>query len=240
VSVYHPSFWRRHFFGQFIPALEHLISTLESRLLPNFQDSDIGYEADAVVDEVWQQYMSLPATGDEDPSNFAEAAREAGLDHYTIVTGIRQGIINMFAAGLYHAYEQQFLFFHREELLPYEQQHDHTQLKVSIARKLLSDRGIEITSFQTWPLIEELRLVSNTVKHAEGESANQLRLIRPDIFEDPALKEFAFEGPTQLTRRIRLPMVGEDLFVQMNDLLRYRDALIQFWRDLSDSLEKSN
>lgn len=144
----------------------------------------------------------------------------------------------MFAAGLYHAYEQQFLFFHREELLPYEQQHDKALLKISKAKELLSKRGIDVSSFPSWSSIDELRLVANTVKHAEGDSADQLRQIRPDLFQDPQLKDLGFGGEYSLARPIYLPMVGEDLFVQVTDLVRYRDALTQFWKDLSESLAK--
>jgi hypothetical protein len=236
VPVYHPTYWRHYFSGQFVPALEHLIDALESRLLPNFPKVDIKNEADAVVDEEWKRFMSMPATGDEDPANFADAAHEAGLNYYMIVTGIRQGIINMFAAGLYHAYEQQLLFFHREELLPYGQQHDKAQLKISRANELLSDRGIELSSFESWAVVEELRLVSNTVKHAEGDSAEQLRRRRPDLFKDPQLKDHGFEGLSQSASSIYLPMVGEDLFVQVDDLTKYRDALVQFWTELGDAL----
>jgi hypothetical protein len=239
VPVYHPNYWRRYFSGQFVPAIEHLIDTLESRLLPNFQKTDINNEAEAVADEAWEQFMSMPATGDEDPADFAEAAHEAGLNHYMIVTGIRQGIINMFATGLYHAFEQQLLFFHREELLPYEQQHDKTQIKISRAKELLSDRGIELSSFESWLAIDELRLVANTVKHAEGDSADQLRKRRPDLFEDPQLTGLGSTSLSQSACQVYLPMVGEDLFVQVDDLTKYRDALVQFWHELGNSLNQT-
>lgn len=234
--VYHPNYWRRYFERQFVPALQHLIDSLERRLLPNFKETDINNEAEAVANEAWESFMSMSASGDEDPANFAEAAQEAGLDHYLIVTGIRQGVINMFAAGLYHAFEQQLLYFHREELLPNGQQHDKGRLKVSIAREMLAARGVELTSFKSWPLVDELRLVANTVKHAEGDSADQLRGRRPDLFEDPRLKKSGLKGLSPSSRPIYLPMVGEDLFVDVGDLTRYRDALVQFWRELGVAL----
>ena len=205
-------------------------------MLPNFQKVDINNEAEAVVDEAWKRFMSMSATGDEDPADFADAAHEAGLNYYMIVTGIRQGIINMFAAGLYHAYEQQLLFFHREELLPYEQQHDKSKLKISRAMELLSNRGIESSSFKSWPVVDELRLVANTVKHAEGDAAEQLRKRRPDLFKAPQLKDNELGDFTQSGHPIYLPMVGEDLFVQVDDLKKYRDALVQFWNELGDLL----
>jgi hypothetical protein len=234
--VYHPRHWQRHFRSQFVPALNHLVDVLERRLLPTFKESDISNEAEAAADQVWDVLMSMPATGDEDPSDFVEAAQEAGLDHFLLVTGIRQGVINMFAAGLYHAFEQQLLYFHREELLPYGHQHDKTQLKVGKVMERLGARGIALTSFRSWALVEELRLLANAVKHAEGESAEQLRHIRPDLFEDPRLKQLGVDVSPPVNRPIYLPMIGDDIFVAVDDLLRYREALIEFWRELGDAL----
>jgi hypothetical protein len=37
-----------------------------------------------------------------------------------------------------------------------------------------------------WARIDELRLVANSVKHAEGPSAQQLRELRADLFQNPA------------------------------------------------------
>lgn len=234
--VYHARYWRRHFQGQFVPALNHLVDVLERRLLPTLKKTDIENEAQAAADEAWEGFMSMPATGDEDPSDFADAAQEAGLDHFLLLTGIRQGVVNMFAAGLYHAFEQQLLYFHREELVDYGHQHDPAQLKLSKVKERLDARGIALTAFQSWPLVEELRLLANTVKHAEGASAEELRRLRPDLFQDPSLKGLGLDVASPVDRPIYLPLVGEDLFVSVDDLLRYRDALIDFWRELGEAL----
>ena len=47
---------------------------------------------------------------------------------------------------------------------------------------------VDLTQFPSWPVIEELRLVANTAKHAEGQSADQLRRIRPEIFHSPIIR----------------------------------------------------
>jgi hypothetical protein len=156
-----------------------------------------------------------------------------------VVIGIRQGIINMFAAGLHHAFEQQFLFFHKEELVPYDLQHDKSQLKIAKAKVALADRNIDIASFESWDTLNELRLVANTVKHAEGDSSEKLRRIRPDLFEDPQIKKFSLEGWPRTSSPIYLPMVGEDLFVTVDDLNQYRDAIVGFWRELADALSEN-
>ena len=234
--VHDPRYWQRHFQSQFVPALNLLVEVLERRLLPTFRESDINHEAEAVADEAWESFMSMPGTGEEDLSNFAELAQEAALEHYLLVTGIRQGVVNMFAAGLYHAFEQQLLYFHREELLPYSHQHDAAQLKVSKVKEQLAERGIGLASFRAWGLVEELRLLANAVKHAEGESAAQLRLARPDLFEEPRLQGLGLDVTPEISRPIYLPMIGDDIFVTVDDLMRYRDALIEFWRELGDAL----
>lgn len=180
--------------------------------------------------------MSMPATGDEEPADFSDAARDAGVAHYSMVTGIKQGVINMFAAGLFHAYEQQLFFFYREELLGNEEKDSKTQLNMERVKKLLLDKGIQITDFESWPVVQELRLVANTAKHAEGGSADQLRKVRPDLFEDPRRKEFGFQNWQSSTRTIYLPMMGEDLYVQLQDLFKYRTALVRFWIELGDVL----
>ncbi len=70
--------------------------------------------------------MSAPATGDEDPADFAEAAEQAGVSHYLLLDGIRQGMLNLFAAALYHSFEQQVMRFHRKQVLHPGEENDLT------------------------------------------------------------------------------------------------------------------
>jgi hypothetical protein len=49
--------------------------------------------------------------------------------------------------------------------------------------------GIDLASLAAWAKIDELRSVANSVKHAEGGSARQLRQVRPDLFQSPAFAE---------------------------------------------------
>ena len=49
---------------------------------------------------------------------------------------------------------------------------------------MISTVGISIEEFRSWNDLEELRLVCNAVKHAEGGSAKALEKIRPDLFSN--------------------------------------------------------
>jgi hypothetical protein len=47
---------------------------------------------------------------------------------------------------------------------------------------------IDLTQFGSWDVIQEMRLLANATKHGEGGSAEELRKIRPELFQHPALR----------------------------------------------------
>jgi hypothetical protein len=76
-------------------------------VLPAF--GDINARAGEVGDEVFHNVMSQPASGDDDidPASVAEAATDYSYDWWTMMTSLRQSMLNLAAAGLYHLLEQQ-------------------------------------------------------------------------------------------------------------------------------------
>lgn len=229
-------FWKSYFNQVFKPQLQGIVDTLEDRLLPTFQKIDS--EAENISNKVWQDMMSRPGTGDEDPADFAETAQDAGLSHYMLMVGIRQGILNMFSSVLYHTFEQQVLLFHRRELLSPLEENNVRLFTLYSMRERLQSEGIDITSFASWSDIDELRLVSNTVKHADGTSARKLNKRRPDLFANPILKE---KGPRLSfdTVHVFQPMVGEDVYVQVRDIKSYLKATLEFWDNLLTALGRT-
>jgi hypothetical protein len=135
--------------------------------------------ADSVADAVFKRLGSRPATDDSgDMEQEAEWAHEVGQAYYEAMTGLRRATINLLAAGLYHLVEQQLskLAFDRKfqdiymdarnaslgpkaELLPWYKKHF----------------GVDLRDFPQWETIDQLRLVANAVKHADGSSARELR-----------------------------------------------------------------
>lgn len=229
-------YWETYLGEFFRPQLSGIIDTLEDRLLPAFET--VSQEADDIADRKWQELMRRPVSGDEDPGDFADTARDAGGSHYMLMTGLRQGLINMFAAGLYHTLEQQALLFHRQELLTPSERDDEKLFDIRIFEKRLEGESIIVRAFPSWPVVDELRLVSNTVKHADGTSARKLHKLRTDLFDNPVLGDmglaFADSKPY-----VFQPMIGEDLYVQVKDLHRYRDACLEFWNELLNALSQS-
>jgi hypothetical protein len=229
-------FWTRVFKREFSPQLSAIVEALEKRMLPAF--GGIEEEAEAVSQEAWEAFMSAPATGDEDPADFAEAAEQAGVSHYLLLDGIRQGMLNLFAAALYHAFEQQVMLFHRKQVLHPGEENDPNFFKMNEFQKRLRAYGIDITTFSSWPRVDELRLVANTVKHAEGDSAQKLHSLRPDLFEHPQSQKFLALA-TRGAPRVFQPLVGEDLYVSLKDIHDYRNALLEFWKELSVAMRRT-
>lgn len=226
-------FWAGHFKRAFVPHLRRLVDTLESRLLPVFEN--LAEEASKVEAETYEELGRSLADPDLDPSVPAELAHDAGLDHYAGMQAVRQTLLNSFATLLYHAWEQQVLEFHSREVLDPRNERDPVLWTIRVFRERLSDHGIRIESFASWPTIDELRLVANTAKHAEGSSAAQLKKTRPSIFENPALEGLPFGGG-YIAPRVYAPMSGEDLFVRVTDLRRYSKATVMFWEELGDAV----
>ncbi len=176
----------------FIPLIDAFADCLKKRVLPSFEN--LSSEADEVENEAWNQLSSF-APEDSDPSDFVESAFNAGLEFYQTMTELAQGMRNLFAVGLYHLFEQQFLRFHRGELLDFGEQDDPNLFKTSEAVKRLAGHGIHIDEFGSWAKVKELKTLANAVKHADGGACDELKRVRPDLFSHPEGREL---GPYSL------------------------------------------
>ena len=230
--LFNGGFWAGYFRREFSPQLRAMLEALEKRLLPGF--AGIEQEAERVTEEAWDAFMETPATGDEDPSEFAEAAQEAGASHYLLLDGIRQGMVNLFAAAIYHTFEQQIVLFLRKEILHPREQSDSELFGIREFQNRLSAQGLDVTGLPSWKKVDELRLVANTVKHAEGKSARDLHKARPDLFEHPQFAGLQFSSAA----RVFQPLVGEDLYVSLSDVRQYCEATVQFWSEFAEALQR--
>jgi hypothetical protein len=226
--------WNHVFERDFLPQLRGLVEVLETRLLPAFNDIDS--ESQHFADQLWSEAIQMPASGDDDRMDqIAEAVRDAGVDHYMLLDGLRQGSVNLFAASIHHAFEQQLLMFLRRELLEPFERNNSKLFAIGVVRARLQTYGIDLYQFCMWPEIDELRLVANVVKHADGESAKRLHQLRPDYFRQsgfPGLGEWELRWDPHVFQ----PLIGRDLYVQSKDVRLYLNSLIEFWRQFAAAL----
>ena len=103
--------------------------------------------------------------------------------------------------------------------------------KINILNEL-ADEEIYIKDIPSWEKIYgELRLIANTVKHAEGNSAGKLKNKRPEIFIYSAFRNHPIYE--NYKPKVDLPLGGEDIYPTVEDLELYRQAIVSFWQEFA-------
>jgi hypothetical protein len=192
-------------------------------VLPTF--SALSERANEIVNAEFNRLGSQPAgeASDGDMSAEAEKAQEAGQAFYNTMFALRQTTLNLFATGLFHLLEQQLADLCRDGTFHKPPPRD---TKLSIVAKWYQDHfDLNLKSLSAWPMIEQLQLIANSVKHGEGDSAKKLRARRPDLFRDPSRRALSSDVQEMLTpTSLRRPMAGEDLFVTERAFAEYAEA----------------
>lgn len=231
--MHNHEFWGRHFRRVFIPHLRRLLEVLEVRFLPTL--GTIGDEASALQEKTYRELCEMPGDGDGDLSEFAEAAHDLALEFYSGMASVQQAVLNAYAPILYHTWEQQLLTFHRREILHPLEENDKRFMRWDVLIERLERCGLVLEALPSWGTIDELRLVANAVKHADGTSADALRARFPRYFDDPSL----VEGITLrigTKPRVYLPLSGDDIYLRLENLRRFVGALVDFWSEFEAAL----
>jgi len=202
-----------------IPDFQAFSECLERRILPTF--SMIDDEASRVADETHER-LGMVATEYTDPGDVADHARDAGLRYFETMKGVEQAVVNLFTAACYHLFEQQLLLIYRQEWRGFGRTDQGKPVGLQDVRGGFSDEGIDLDRLEAWDTIDELRLVANVVKHAEGRSADELRQRNPRLFihSDPLLDKMLGER-RRPGRWLYQPLIGEDFYVGIDDYHRY-------------------
>lgn len=245
-------YWRRVFTTTYLSEIDALQVGVIHRMIPSFDGLEA--EADAAAKAEYERLGRYGGDGyGLDPGDAAQMAYDEGLAFYERMTSVRQGLLNLSTAGLYHLYEQQAAHFLRRELITVHEEHDAAfmarLLKPRESDRLFADRlhkaGIGLKDFSTFAPLEELRLVSNVVKHGAGQSAESLYTLRPDLFSRPVIRGLGgplFPALSKTTgsrsRHVRVdrPMMGHDLYITVEEYVRYTQFVKDFWCKLASSM----
>jgi hypothetical protein len=221
-------FWAHSVKELYVPAVQFFCKALSDRLLPPF--SNLAEEADKFADEEFKRLGALPAFCESDGGDLAERAQDNAVVWYSSMAAVRQSVINLYAVGLRHLFEQQLFDLIRHVPLATRGRADYKK-----DLKALRENGVDFQRFKSWPILEELRLVCNAVKHAEGSATTQLKSKRPDLFIDPIMKGLPlFDRPGAVIQ----PLAGEDMYLREADIEKYAAAIEGFWDEVSQSLER--
>lgn len=230
-----PRYWSNYFKQVFCKQITTFTDSIASRVLPTFDQ--IESEAEAAAEKEWERLGSLYSE-DSDMGDDAERAQEAGIDYYQSLEAVRQSLVNISATALYHMFEQQILLFHRKQVLYPEEENNIKLINMEEFEKRLNTFGIYVEKLSTWPKVEELKLVANAVKHAKGPSAHKLHSLRPDLFSHPSiLKDLLFDWVNSKPD-VYMPLAGKDIYLTIDDLRAYSEALVSFWSEFANVIIK--
>ncbi|PZE20063.1 hypothetical protein [Paenibacillus xerothermodurans] len=173
----------------------------------------------------------------DDPSDFAELAWEAGIEHLQMMALMRYNTKLMTISTLYQFWEQQIRKFLYEELTrhpninPLKGQlfKDFCARGFGDIRQVFEKCGVDIKGFDAYAKLNELRLLANLIKHGPGDSEDQLRKLRPDFFQDDA---------SDIDRMVFYRTTLNEIVLEIDDeeLGIYGESLIEFWEDIPQEM----
>ena len=221
-------FWAHSVKSLYVPTIRYFSKALSDRLLPVF--NNLAEEAGRFEHEEYQRLGALPAFYESDGSELAERAHDNAVFWYSSMAAVKQSVINLYAVGLRHLFEQQLFDLVRHVPLASKDDADYKK-----DLEALCKNGVDVERFGSWQMLEELRLICNAVKHAEGSGTSQLRSLRPDLFVYPTMA-----GLSLFSRSVSVlqPLAGEDIYLREADIEKYALAIENFWDEVSQRLEQ--
>lgn len=203
------------------------------KIEPVFADAEI--EAEAYTQQLWDNAMSTSCYGEDcepDFSSIAEACQEAGVERYEILSLMRYRNLGMWLSCMCQVWEQQIIRFVKREvendgLIEFTKEVDFNE-----AKECFKFHNYDIESMKCWEKIKELRLLVNVIKHAEGNSADRLRKIRPDYFEWD--KRMGYDDDKLKFHKTTL--LEETLNITNEDFDSYYNILVSFWDELPERM----
>lgn len=224
--------------GVFVPQVQQFDKLFIETVFPPLADPEL--PAGKVSESYWTERMSEPCGPDgpdEDPADIADSAFGKSLEFYETMTAMHYTVLNLFTAGLFHLFEQQL-----GTLLTGEggkrPEHPVTALR-ELAKSEHSLR-IDVTAAPSWPLLEELQLVANVIKHAEGKSADKLRDLNNNYFMLPAVRGTELAQHFRGDRLAGEPLTGEGIYVTKEQYGAFVNAVIDFWHWLPRALDSGS
>jgi hypothetical protein len=200
-------------------------------IMPAF--GNLEERADKLGAEEYERLGSQPADEDwdGDMSSLAEAAEDKAIAFYETMIALRQAVLNLFAVGLFHILEQQLADLCRDGAFTVPPPQD---TKISAVADWYEQHFLlDLRSLSTWPTIDELRLVANATKHAEGSAARQLRAKRPELFQNPIIRD-KYPRLEDVSWPITRPLAGEDFYVTIEIMNEYNQAATTFVSDIAE------
>ncbi|BDB27303.1 hypothetical protein CTP10_R47080 [Cupriavidus sp. P-10] len=210
------------------------VEQARTRLLSQF--GDLEGEAKA-AEQAWLDKHDRHFDPDRhDPADFLEAAHDAGIAFYQLLSDMKERTRLSVVAGMFHEWEKQL-----RDWLVKEIKHWHSGELVaskvwsadfSQIIDLLEGFGWQLRTADFYRKLDACRLVVNVYKHGTGKALQELRRDHPEYLTGPfsGLKldwEPAIRDHTYLT-------VSDEQFQE------FSDAVVEFWTRIPERIFKTD
>ncbi len=197
------------------------VAQVKKRLFSQFVDLET--EAETHSNEVYENLGQRYAE-DDDGGWCAEAAHDAGIDHYLMLSALHQQIILGAVAGMYHQWDKEL-----REFIIREMRHTCTKESIELIWKedigavyaFLEEFGWQCKTMAFFPDLDACRLIVNIYKHGNGKSLNDLSKKYPQYLTGYKLKEKNSPFPEYLNHEMRT--ITEEQFEQLSR------SILAFW-----------
>nr|WP_259548270.1 hypothetical protein [Heyndrickxia oleronia] len=200
-----------------------MVAEYYNRTIPSF--GDIEKEATDYADSI---YNNFPADENTDPDAVADFAYDEGIQLYEFLNTMKKNHLLMTISMLCQVWEQQLIKFSLTEMRHFLHIKNNS-LSFGDAKKIFELHGVAYEDTESWEKIREMRLLVNTIKHGDGESARKLRKIRPDYFELDIIK-----GTDTLELAGAVLLDSYSLMVEEQDFRSYVEATETFWDEMPE------
>ncbi len=197
------------------------------KLFINF--ANIEAEAEKFTNEYYDKSGSIPGDGSIDMADIAEISLKNGIIFYSELSLVKYEFTAISISSIYHLWEQQTRKFLFDEL-----SHDHNISFTEFCSRGMHDfkeyftfHNVNIELLHSWELLDELRLLSNVIKHGDGDSAKKLFKRNKNL-----LKQGEFKIGPKLT--LDTTLLEETLNLNQDLFNKYADNIVDFWDELPE------
>ena len=218
---------------RYIDSLTLIKQMFLERIYPIFANAE--KEAIEYQNRLWKDITENLCEKDDciDPSDYVDFVQEKAFEQYEILALMRYRNIGMWIECLCQVWEQQLYSFIIHEAQQDGIEYEPSDMKkgFTFSKEVFDWHQQSFEEMEAWGKIKELRLLVNVLKHAEGNSEQKLRVLRPDYFT----KEI--DGVQyDLIARYHTTLIEPTLMITKQDFIDYYDTLVKFWKDLPERM----
>lgn len=196
------------------------------RLFPNF--GNIEKEADEFTNDYYEELRGSSFDDSGDTSDLAEKAFDEGITYYSELRSVKYAFTAIAISSLYHIWEQQARrFLYKEMSHTYKIEFTDFCPQMRDIKLHFQFHNFDLEKLSYWGKLDELRLLSNVIKHGDGSSAKQLYEKNKDLFRQSIFK--FNDRPT-----LDSTLLEESLILSQNLFNEYVETLLKFWDEVPE------